>query len=267
MTTDSDIWDEVAADLDAPFTPPAPAAPKPAVVPLDSSAAEEWVADLILDHEMNRPRSRQAAIGPSGIGDKCDRKIAMTLAGVEAVHFSDPLKAWVGTGVHHMLEEAVRLKDRETGRFLVEHPVTYRGISGNVDLFDRVRGRVIDWKSKELSKIKRLRKSGKMDDGYRVQQMTYGAGLVAAGENVRSVALAYIPTNGDLRDVYVQEEIFLPEVADAAIDRIDSLREQLEEGKDAETFLPTTSALCGWCPFYNPLTPTSARSCQGGARP
>jgi hypothetical protein len=260
-----DIWDEVLKQADEPFSPPARTEPKPvSVTPGDQ--VEAWARDIILDHELNRPRSRQNAIGPSGVGEKCDRRIAMQLAGVTPVHFADPLKAWVGTGAHLMLDEAVSLRDRQVGRYLTEHPVTYRGIPGSVDVFDRITGRVGDWKSKELAKIKRLRKKGVMDEGYRIQQNIYAAGLIAQGEVVNEVALIYIPTNGELADIYVQIEPVDIELADRAIDRIEAIEAALLEGKPAEEFRPTTSALCGWCPFHNPLIPTSAKSCSGGIR-
>jgi len=135
-----------------------------------------------------------------------------------------------------------------------------------VDVFDRVTGRVMDWKSKELAKIKRLRKAGAMSAEYKTQQMVYAAGLIAQGENVTEVALVYIPTNGDLADIYVQVEPVDIALADAAIDRIEAIQAELEAGKDAETFRPLTSALCGWCSFYSPHTPTNPRSCSGGIR-
>lgn len=266
MTASPDsIWDEIVAESDAPYSPPARTEAKPvSITPGD--LVEAWARDVILDHELNRPRSRQASIGPSGVGDACDRKIAMQLAGVTGVNFPDPLKAYVGTGLHHMLDGAVTLRDREVGRYLTEHTVSYRGITGSVDVFDRVTGRVMDWKSKELAKIKRLRKLGLMSQEYRVQQNVYAAGLIAAGENVREIALVYVPTNGDLADIYVQVEPVDIALADAAIDRIDAIKAELMEGKDAETFRPRTSALCGWCAYHSPLTPTNAKSCSGGIK-
>jgi hypothetical protein len=261
----NDLWDEMDRQAQEDFVPPAPAVVKEA--PLDDSALiESWARDIILDHELNRPRSRQVAIGPSAAGAKCDRQIAMQIAGVQRVHFSDPLKAYVGTGLHLMMDDAVSLRDRDTGRYLTEHPVEYRGVAGSVDVFDRVTGRVMDWKSKDIAKIKRLRKSGRMSDEYRIQQNIYAAGLLAQGENVTSISLVYLPTNGDLADIYVQTEAVDLALADRAIDRLEAIRAALMDGKDAETFPKTTSALCGWCDFYNPKTPDSPRSCAGGIK-
>jgi hypothetical protein len=221
-----------------------------------------WVAEIILDHEHDRPRSRQMSIGPSAVGNACDRALAFDLAGVEAVNFPDPLKAYVGTGLHAMLEAAVRLRDRETNRYLVEHEVTYRGVTGKVDLFDRVLGRAIDWKSKELSKINRLRGRA-MSYEYLVQQQIYAAGLRAQGENVKSVSLVFIPVNGLLRDILTQTVPVDVSVADIAIDRLEGLSSRLMDGATPSLVEAMPNSLCPWCSHYAPDSPLSARSCPG----
>jgi hypothetical protein len=221
-----------------------------------------WVAEIILDHEHDRPRSRQMSIGPSAVGNSCDRALAFDLASVEAVNFPDPLKAYVGTGLHAMLEAAVRLRDRETNRYLVEHEVTYRGITGKVDLFDRLTGRAIDWKSKELSKINRLRGRA-MSYEYLVQQQIYAAGLRAQGENVKSVSLVFIPVNGLLRDILTQTVPVDVSVADIAIDRLEGLSNRLMDGATPSLVEAMPNSLCPWCSHYAPDSPLSARSCPG----
>lgn len=253
------------------FVAPADDAPEAKPQPARETASPDvlasWVAEIILDHEHDRPRSRQMSIGPSAVGNSCDRALAFDLASVEAVNFPDPLKAYVGTGLHSMLEAAVRLRDRETGRYLVEHEVTYRGITGKVDLFDRLTGRAIDWKSKELSKINRLRGKA-MSHEYLVQQQIYAAGLRAQGENVKSVSLVFIPVNGLLRDILTQTVPVDVEVADRAIDRLEGISNQLMDvGMEPRGITAYPNALCPWCSHYAPDSPLSARSCPGLMQP
>jgi hypothetical protein len=250
----------IEADTAPPRTTPKPEAPQP------GGLIEAWATDLVLDHEMNRPRSRQAHVGPSEVGERCDRRLAMAVANVQQVNYPDPLKAYVGTGLHQMLADAVELRDRGTGRYLSEHRVTYRGVTGSVDLFDRVTGRLIDFKSKSLTKVKRARRQP-MEHGYKVQQMIYAAGLIAQGEHVKSVTLLYIPTDGDLSDMYAQTLPVDVSIADEAIDRLECIQNEVADGKPLPDFKAHTSALCGWCPFYSPLTPLSPASCPGATTP
>ena len=261
--SDAFDWDQFVAEEHTSASAPAPTPAKTTVLS-DSSVVESWVADLIMCHDLDRPRSRQTAVGPSSVGNQCDRALAYMMSDTEAVNYPDPLKAYIGTGAHLMLEDAAELRDSGIGRYLREVQISYRGITGNVDLFDRVTGRVIDWKSKDLAKIKRLRRQ-KTSKQYEIQRQIYAAGLAAAGENVKSVALVYIPVNGLLSDIYVDEVPFDQSIADEAIDRIEALQNRLYDSVPPQEFPAKASALCPWCPFYNPNAPLSQSSCPGGA--
>ena len=65
-----------------------------------ATALKHELSQVILWNEHNAPRSLQRAIGPSELGDPCDRKLAYRIAGIEPVNFGDPWPAIVGTSIH-----------------------------------------------------------------------------------------------------------------------------------------------------------------------
>jgi hypothetical protein len=243
---------------------PAPeSAPWPNAEDMRATTVAERVREDIAIASALAPRSQQVRIGPSELGMSCDRALAHRIAGTvpSGQSKSDPLAPLVGTGVHLGLAECFRRLDGRSGRFLVEHPVTYRGITGNVDLYDRRHRTAVDWKSTTKAKIKRIAHDGP-PSRYLVQGMTYGAGLIAAGELVDYVAIVYVPVDGLLADIHAVVRPFDRATADTAIDRYESVaRDTATHGPAA---LPAhTSALCGWCDWYRPGHPADAHGCPG----
>lgn len=212
-------------------------------------------------------RGRQRTIGASQVGTECARQLAHRQAGTRPSNVPDPLRASiVGRGVHIALAGLMERIDCGAGRLLVEHPVRYRGVPGTVDLFDRVDGLVIDWKTTTLAKIKRVRESGP-PTSYVVQLQVYAAGLEAAGETVRALALCYIPVDGTLADVFVWRTLPDRRTADAAVDKLNArIGAELESvaRPDPSTVAASPSALCKWCPYYTPGR-TSSTSCAGNS--
>lgn len=212
-------------------------------------------------------RKRQRAIGASQAGQQCARQLAYRHAGTRPCNVPDPLRALVGTGVHGAFAGLMEAIDAGSGRFLVEHAVRYRGVPGTVDLYDRVDGLVVDWKTTTLAKLKRLRMSGP-PSSYVVQLQLYGAALAAAGETVRALALAYVPTDGTLAELWVWRTTPDVRVADAAVDRLNRIvGAELESVAriDPSEVEASPSALCKWCPYYLPGVGSSATSCPGAS--
>lgn len=220
---------------------------------------ETWFTEVMVNAELNRPRTTQKAIGPSELGNPCDRALAYRVIEAEPIHYADPLKAQIGTGFHALLGEALS----GNPRYLTEHPVHYRGISGSADIFDRWFGRLIDLKTTQMQKIKRMRFKG-IPNGHRVQTQTYAAGLDAAGFNVRSVTLLYVPTDGTLADAFAVTAPFDRAVADNAIDRLEEIQNLVADGERPEDFDAHPTPLCAWCSFYRPNVAPDSRGCPGG---
>lgn len=237
-----------AAEVQFAPVPPA-AVPPPPAIDLPSMVLKESLADAIWMAEHSTARSQQKAVGWSGIGDACARKLTYQLSGTAVSNRPDPLKAMIGTGGHLALASHFQRLDGGSGRYATELALSYRGIPGTADLLDRRRGVVIDWKFKPAAKIKRLIREGveQLSPGYVVQAHGYGTALKAAGENVSAVALAFIPSDATLAEIHVWSAPLDATVADAAVDRLEALR-----GFTPAQIPPRPGPLCGWCPFYRP---------------
>jgi hypothetical protein len=107
-----------------------------------------------------RPRSKQVYIGPSEIGHACTRRIAYKLLDWDKANEIPGGGNWaaqVGTAIHaHLAEIFGKLEDYE-----VEQKVTIRSnLTGTVDLFDKRRGIVMDWKTTNATGLEKRRKEG-----------------------------------------------------------------------------------------------------------
>lgn len=192
------------------------------------------------------PRSLQLAIGSSEAGHKCDRRLVYKLNGVPPCNFRDPLRALFGSEAHAALADMFRRLNAGSGRFLVETPVQYRSFPGTVDLYDRHTKTVVDWKSTTKAKLRRIRSEG-APRPYQVQLQLYAAGLAEVGEEPVRVALAYLPIDGELSDLWVWTDLVRRDVADDAVDRVARL-----EGIKPADATPKPDRLCPWCDHYRP---------------
>ncbi len=240
------------------WTAPSPVdeGPREAFDP-EAYALEAALRSLVMLGAVTSPRSVQATLGSSEAGYVCDRRVAYKLAGVPAANMRDPLRALVGVGVHSVLASIFYRLDATAGRFLVERALSYRGIPGTVDLFDRFTKTVVDWKSTTAAKLKRLRHEGPTAS-YVVQTQLYGAALAAAGEDVRHVALAFLPIDGELADLWVWRAPYDQAVADRAIDRIERLA-----GRAPKDVPATPDRLCPWCHHYRKGSTDLTVACPG----
>lgn len=194
---------------------------------------EGTIPDLraLVEHAItNHPRSLQVALGPSEIGNACDRCLAHLLAGTP-VHEGDA--AWLptlGTALHEWLEQVVirHLMDTGTDRYIPEGQVTVgelRGqpITGHSDLFDTWTGTVVDYKLVGTTTMRKLRKSGPSTT-YRRQAHLYGRGWSALGYDVRSVSIWFLPRNAvSLQHAEIWQEPYSEQVALDTLARAEQL--------------------------------------------
>lgn len=243
------------------ITLPSQLKPAPPLGDPDADALVVRIRDQLWTAAATSPRSQQLSVGASEIGTECLRKLAYRMAGTTPVNHPDPLRAMVGLGVHLQLADTYRRLDAGTGRYLVEHPVTFRDVPGTVDLFDRLRGDVVDWKSTTTSRVKLYRKDGP-SPGYVTQAQMYAAALAAEGETPRRVSLVFIPTDGTLADIWAWGAPVDSTVADAAVDQLDTLRHKLPADVPA-----TPTRLCPWCSHYRPGSTDLRVGCPGKEGP
>jgi len=222
------------------------------------------------------PRAKQVEIGPSEIGDPCDRRIGYRLGEVPPVNTQfDPWAAIVGTAVHSWLDQSVRLwmdchnsEDWSTETKLSIN----KFVQGHSDLFWHEQHTVIDWKTAGPTVMKKLRDGGP-SDGYIIQTQIYGYGYERAGWPVKRVALVFLPRAGRLKDMYVWTGQYDRSVAEHALGRMYNIARKVVSLETSihphkwEQIDAVPSNSCGFCPWYNSMKPkeegANDRGCPG----
>jgi len=233
---------------------------QPAFDPI-SAVLSDALRELIYTGATNSARSLQTDIGISEVGTECARQLAYKIAGTPPVNLdADPMPSIIGTGFHLHMEKIFRQLDPR--RWLIETPVAYRGVRGTADLFDRRRRLLIDWKSTSKAKINRLRKTEPPQQA-QVQIQIYAAAMAELGETVERCALAYVPRDGKLDDLWVWSAVPDRSIADTWIDRLEALHDHLAQGATPADITPTPGLLCGYCAHHAPTSTDPTRACLG----
>jgi hypothetical protein len=171
----------------------------------------------------------------------------------------------VGSAIHAHLAEIFCKKEG----FEVEQKVTIRGqLAGTVDLFDTVRGIVMDWKTTGYTKLQEYRKSGATAQ-HITQVQLYGYGKAQSGAKVNKVALVYLPTSGSLDEMHLELHDYDEKIALEALARVDDITALLAQ-LDVESnpamwdVIPkVASRNCNWCPYFLPYSTETAKGCSG----
>jgi hypothetical protein len=238
---------------------------------------KEKLTEIIRWAEKENPRNKQVSIGPSEIGDPCDRRIGYRIARISPVNTDfDIWPATVGTAVHSWLEAAVtawgaKHNDRS---WKVEQTLAIKEWSkGHSDLYSVEHQAVIDWKTAGPDLMRKYRKEGP-PRGYQIQAQIYGYGFEELGYEVRKVALAFLPRAGWLRDMYVWSENYNRVTAILALNRVVQIADRLvsmdilNQSHRWEQVPATPSNSCGMCPMYDPSRdgPATDTGCPGNKR-
>ena len=233
----------------------------------DEKAYANAFLDVVTRAGIWTPRAGQVAIGPSEVGHPCTRRVAYKLLDWDKPNEMQggSWAAQVGTAIHAYLAEVFGKKEG----YLVEQRVNIRGnLAGTVDLYDTKNGVVIDWKTTGASKLAAYRKDG-ADPQHVIQVHLYAYGLAAAGADVKKVALAYLPTSGQLSDGYVDIRDYDENIALDAFKRLDTIHALLaqvdvEQNPEFWSQIPAkTSRLCAWCPYFKPFSKALDEGCPG----
>jgi len=154
-------------------------------------------------------------------------------------------------------------------RFAVELTVAVGTIDGEViyghiDVYDRMRFCVVDWKIVGPKSLKDKHAGGPGRQNV-VQGMVYAGGKIAEGQRVDRVVLVYLPMNGELRDAFVWSKPYDPAIRKRAFERARDLDAAIkDEGIDAlAPRLGTVNDYCHRCPWFAPGEPVSGTSCPG----
>ena len=222
-------------------------------------------------------RSAQKTLGPSEIGTVCDRRLAMSLMGIEPVNpGGDGWAAFVGSCGHEGLEQMFKWASANTGRFETEMKLQFGSTlvpKGTGDLLDRTLMMFLDHKFMGEYSLKKLRAEGPSET-YRIQVHTYAYGAILAGEKVKDVAIIGWPRAGSSLDgLYVWTEKYDKKIAVDALKRVETIHAQTQSRRqyDTENLLEVSKSFptgakyeCKFCPFYLPGDKEMARGCSGG---
>lgn len=232
---------------------------------------------VIRDHARGDARSMQREIGPSEIGQKCERRLALGLIGAEPINDDrDDWTSSVGTAVHAWMANALLNTNRlltEKGlpqRWLVETEVDIRtGLIGHVDAYDIWTGTVLDHKFPGVTAIRKYRKQGHPGQQYIWQAHLYGMGWAKLGLPVKTVAICLYPRSGLVRDSWLWKEPYSEDVAMKALARVDDLltgmdiAEGLGSLPDFLSMLDRDTENCSWCQFFKRGHADSTTGCGG----
>jgi hypothetical protein len=222
---------------------------------------------IISDAGTYSPRSRQISIGPSEMGHECTRRMAYKLLDWDKPNETSggSWAAQVGTAIHAYLAEVFG----KIEGFEVEQRVTIRaGLGGTVDLFDTVRGVVLDWKTTGSTSLEKYKREGATQQQI-VQVQLYGYGKALQGVTVNKVALAFLPTGGSLADMHLVMHDYDESVALKALERVDNVHALLaavdvERSPSMWAQIPAKAdRLCNWCPYFKPFSQDASVGCPG----
>lgn len=224
----------------------------------------------LVDRQADRaPRSVQSHLGPSELGEVCDRQVIGKMVGPvfpntrKTNHVSSKWPATIGTAVHAWLAQAFEDENKRIGvqRFLTElrvAPVLQH--PGTTDLFDYIEQAVCDHKVLGPTSMAKIKSPAGPPRVYRVQLLLYWLGCLNAGLPARRIAIiAYPRTAPTLDGIYVWEHVPGPEDIDllAEVLRITAIRRDIAAAilrGDAriEDVPITPGENCFFCPFFRP---------------
>lgn len=184
------------------------------------------VADMIADDYFEvvlqgvnaHERSNQVLIGPSEIGEECQRALVHKLAKDPEPNKAATLwRGWkpaVGTALHSQMEAWFKMF--RAGDAVVENRVAVGMIGpdiieGSSDLF-YLSGAVVDHKFIGKKQLDGYKANGP-GQKYRKQAHLYGRGFKLKGQLVQIVMIFFVPRDGELKDAYVWWEPFDEQVA------------------------------------------------------
>ena len=222
--------------------------------------------------ELTRPseRDKQRKVGPSELGDLCERCLAEKLLGVHEEEKTHPLAPMIGTAFHLYLENTIGIEGylKET-KVIVGTIEGYGEIRGTADGFDIETGHVVDYKVLSKKKIKAFSSatflnedrepefySDSMTEGqlkkYYYQMMLYGLGMENTGYDVHHCSLVLFPRDCTVESVMsASHELcfkYNREAALAVLERANEIFKWANENQDNLGELDSHPG-CYYCAF------------------
>ena len=242
-----------------------------------STSLAQRIGQFIIDADANSGRSKQKAIGPSEVGEPCERQLSYKMLDWPETNTDrDPIAAIIGTGFHLWMGEKFEARNAALGgdRYKVEKRLTVRDspieaarLTGSADLYDRLIAANLDWKLVGISSHDKYRRQGP-GERYRIQAHLYGLGQENAGEHVDRVVVVFIARHHELK-VHVWSEPYNRQIALDALARLDRIRDRvqalevdLHPERWAQIPIPEKPN-CKFCPWLKPGSTDLSLGCPG----
>ena len=207
----------------------------------------KMLSTALTAHDGQRERSKQVDVGPSAVGG-CKRRVWHMLTRTPTTNpDTEVLAAIMGTFIHHGIQESITREDPFGENFLIEHRVSNPRITGNVDLFIKDKGIVVDWKT---TKVKSLRYFPSAAQLYQVH--IYGWLLAQEGHAVNHVSLVAIPRDGEMSDIRVHIEPYSEAIAEEGLTWLDGIRAIVANKEPAPEPTERVSFCAKYCGYYDP---------------
>lgn len=198
-------------------------------------------------------RDLQAKIGPSDLGDPCDKCLARKMAG-EKIQRSFSMYPWLGTAIHHLIEHIVHpsrfvlipdfneLAFEIFGRegvvteqnVFICHIKGYGDVYGNIDMIVEDEGCIVDWKSTSRKRVRNYKINGVPIENVG-QTLLYIKGARASGYNVEAAVLVYIPRDAaDVSELWAYEVPYDEDEVQDVITRAENIQLWIDAGRHHE---------------------------------
>ncbi len=195
----------------------------------DTSPARDLADQIVSLILQPTARDKQIQIGPSNIGDPCDKCLGLAMAGIlpdgpRAAPDRFNLLAWEGSAVHLSLELSVQRAilggDPKWWGVRTERKVSigevegYGEVSGSIDISGHTPPVALDYKMRSKRFIQKWRPLKTLPPETKVQGHTYGYGMELEGNAPEEVGFIIIPRDSmDPRDIWIHVEKYKRKVA------------------------------------------------------
>lgn len=211
--------------------------------------------------KLETERDKQRKVGASQISDPCTYHLAKALTNAEEAPSKYWLGAKIGTAVHMLIEDSISKADianfPELEGCVVEEKINlgelpgYGLVNSKPDLIVVKHNHLIDWKTSSRDKMKKMQRVLlAIENGepikdmssyytlqkYMAQTALYAMGMIAGGQPVEGISLAFINRDGTTEgDVWIHTFEYDADFAKAIWTRLETLWAKIQSGVDIET--------------------------------
>lgn len=221
---------------------------RPVSAPAVPAPIEYTTAQLLLEWDKRRDRSKQTEIGMSEVGE-CRRRAGYRVNGIAPTNPSGSVQAVMGTAVHDAVEKvfhAMQALGLIPAEDLVEYEVRFAGVLGHLDRYDSWRKRLKDTKTTSQRWLDHIILHG-ADISHTWQTHLYAAALIQAGYQVHDIMIDYLA-----RDTGNDHQVIIPFDIKHVRDALAWLQNVRETPLEylARDYAPE-SPFCNHCPFFD----------------